>query len=72
MRPGVSILIAVVSVAASLSPGALLGAAPSRLAELSSTEGVLRWINTYRGKPDPAGVPGAVGALSRLGAFKDP
>ena len=72
MRPGVSILIAVVSVAASLSPGALLGAAPSRLAELTSTEGVLRWINAYRGKPDPAGVPGAVGALSRLGAFKDP
>ena len=33
---------------------------------------MLRWINAYRAKPDPAGVPAVVKALSRLGAFKDP
>lgn len=47
-------------------------AAPSRLIDLVSTESVLRWINAYRAKPDPAGVPAAVRALSRFGAFKDP
>ena len=47
-------------------------AAPSRLVDLVSTESVLRWINSYRTKSDPAGVPAAVQALSRFGALKDP
>jgi len=47
-------------------------AAPSRLVDLTSTESVLRWINSYRTKPDPAGVPAAVQALSRFGALRDP
>src|SRR5262249_16344833 len=33
---------------------------------------ILRWINAYRDKPDPAGVPAVVQALSRFGAFRDP
>jgi len=33
---------------------------------------VLRWINAYRTKPDPAGVPAAVHALSKFGALRDP
>jgi hypothetical protein len=47
-------------------------ATPSRLVDLVSTESVLRWVNAYRSKPDPNGVPEAVKALSRFGAFKDP
>jgi hypothetical protein len=47
-------------------------ATPSPLLDLASPDAVLRWINAYRAKPDPAGVPAAVKALSRLGAFKDP
>src|SRR5262249_61676037 len=47
-------------------------AAPSRLVDLTSTESVLRWINSYRTKPDPAGVPAAVHAPSRLRAPQDP
>jgi hypothetical protein len=44
----------------------------SRTLDFLSTESVLRWINGYRSKPDLAGVPHAVKALARLGAFKDP
>jgi hypothetical protein len=47
-------------------------AAPTRLVDLVSTESVLRWINAYRVKPDADGVPTAVRALSRFGAFRDP
>ncbi|MEA2938392.1 MAG: hypothetical protein QOC56_1896 [Alphaproteobacteria bacterium] len=47
-------------------------ARPSPSVELVSTDAVLRWINAYRAKPDPAGVPSLVQALSRFGAFKDP
>jgi hypothetical protein len=43
-----------------------------KLVDLMSSEAVLRWINSYRFKPDPSGVPDVVKALSRLGAFKDP
>jgi hypothetical protein len=71
MRAAAPILMVILSVVSGLSPGAAR-AAPGRLADLSSTDGVLRWINAYRSKPDPASVPAAVGALSRLGAFKDP
>jgi len=66
MRYATAIFIAVMSVLAQAS------ATPSSLIDLASPEAVLRWINAYRAKPDPAGVPAAVRALSRLGAFKDP
>jgi hypothetical protein len=45
--------------------------APSRYVDLVSAEAVLRWINGYRAKPAPEGLPDVVKALSRLGAFKD-
>src|SRR5215475_8652139 len=47
-------------------------AALNPLIDLVSTESVMRWINAYRTKPDPAGVPAMVKALSRFGSFKDP
>jgi hypothetical protein len=71
MRGSAPILAVVLSVVLGLSPG-VGRAASARPADFSSTDGVLRWINSYRTKPDPASVPAAVGALSRLGALKDP
>jgi hypothetical protein len=52
-----------------LAPAA---ATPSRFDDAVSADAVLKWINTYRAKPDPEGVPGAVRALSRLGALSSP
>ncbi len=40
-------------------------------APLNSTDGILKWINAYRDKPDPDGLPVVVRALSQLQAFKD-
>jgi len=71
MRRTNAVLIAVLLllVAPALAP---VGAAPTKLVDLASTESILRWINAYRDKPDPAGVPAVVQALSRFGAFRDP
>jgi hypothetical protein len=71
MRITATMLIAVLSLAG-LMPVAPAAAAPSPLLEFASLDGALRWIGSYRSKPDPAGVPAVVHALSRLGAFKDP
>jgi hypothetical protein len=65
MRRASAILIALLVLAAPAQ------AALNRLVDLASTESVLRWINVYRTKPDPAGVPDAIKALSRFGAFKE-
>lgn len=43
-----------------------------RTIDLMTPDSVLRWINGYRQKPDPASVPDVVKALSRMSAFKDP
>ena len=40
-------------------------------ADFSSTENILRWINNYRLRPDPAKLPAAVKAMSELGVFRD-
>ena len=36
-----------------------------------STDSMLKWINAYRSKPDPDGLPALVRALSGMQAFKD-
>lgn len=51
---------------------AVPASAVTRFADFTSAEAVLKWINGYRLKPEPASVPAAVVAMSRLGAFKDP
>ena len=38
---------------------------------LNSTDSMLKWINAYRGKPEPDGLPVLARALSDLQAFKD-
>jgi hypothetical protein len=55
---------------------AATGSAPSRAAslrpgELGSREAVLGWMNGYRTKREPAHVPEAVQAMSKLGLLKD-
>jgi hypothetical protein len=47
-----------------------LAALPNRI-EFSSLDAVSQWISNYRTRPQPARLPAAVHALSRLGAFKD-
>src|SRR3954469_12803123 len=71
MRRAIAVLIAILTniMPISIAPAA---AAVSPLVDLASADAVLRWINAYRSKPDPGGVPAVVKALSRLGAFKDP
>jgi hypothetical protein len=62
-------LFAVLVVALALMAPAT-AAQPPR-APLNSTEGILRWINAYRDRPDPDGLPAVVRALGELQAFKD-
>jgi hypothetical protein len=69
-RALIAVIIAIAGVVAGLSPAA--ASQQMRLLDLLTPDSVLRWINNYRLKPDPAGVPDVVKALSRMGAFKDP
>jgi hypothetical protein len=46
-------------------------AATPRLNEASAREEVLKWIDSYRGGPDPASVPMAMRVLSRRGLLQD-
>ena len=39
---------------------------------LNSTDAMLKWINAYRGKPEPDALPVLVRGLSEMQAFKDP
>lgn len=49
-----------------------VAAAKLQASDLISSETALQWISGYRTQPDVAGVPKAVLALSRFGAFNDP
>lgn len=45
---------------------------PKRATEAqSSSQDILKWINVYRSQPDPARLPDAVKAMSRMGLFRD-
>ena len=62
-------LFAALAVALALVAPAVAARPPS--AALNSTEGILRWINAYRDKPDPDGLPAVIRTLGALQAFKD-
>jgi len=64
-----AILFAAVALLA--APVGQAAAKPPAGAGLSSTDALLKWINDYRRKPDPAGLPAIVRALSGMQAFKD-
>jgi hypothetical protein len=69
-RSLIVVIVSVVCVIGDLWPAA--AAQQMRLLDLMTPESVLRWINGYRLKPDPSGVPDVVKALSKMAAFKDP
>jgi len=45
--------------------------ASAKKGEFSSSENILRWINGYRLKPEPAKAPAAARAMSELNLFRD-
>jgi hypothetical protein len=64
-------LIALPLIAFLILPAAA-ATAPLRLDEYSTSDDVLRWINSYRARPDPAAVPTAIRLLSQRGVLRDP
>jgi hypothetical protein len=54
-----------------LAAPAPAAAVPLPNAGLSSMDAMLKWINAYRGKPEPDGLPVLVQTLSGMQAFKD-
>src|SRR6185503_20250904 len=63
--------VAFAVLASSLALAAPGWATPRPAPALTSTDAMLKWINAYRGKPEPDGLPVLVRALSDLQAFKD-
>ena len=63
---GLFVMLALVT-----SPAAPAAAAPRLSPALNSTDAILKWINAYRHKPDPEGLPTVVRAFSGMQAFKD-
>jgi hypothetical protein len=67
-RAAAALFAALAIVVVLIAPAA--AASPPGVA-LNSTDAILKWINTYRHKPDPDGLPNAVRALSAMQMFKD-
>lgn len=66
MRCAIAIVLLLAASAAAAAPE------PARKLEIGSREAALKWIGTYRSKPQPARVPDLVRGLSAIGAFHDP
>jgi len=67
-RATIGLLALLAAAIVSVAPAA---AAPLPNPALNSTDAMLRWINAYRGKPEPEALPVLVRALSERQAFKD-
>ena len=63
--------VAIVLGATVLSLAAPAAAVPLPNGGLSTSDAMLKWINAYRGKPEPDGLPVLVQTLSGMQAFKD-
>jgi hypothetical protein len=59
-------------VLADLNPLTAAMAGAGRLDEQSTRDDVLKWIDGYRKRPDPASLPVAMKVLSRRGVLQDP
>jgi hypothetical protein len=70
MRHIFAALAAIFTIVASNVPDSR--AAPAAKSEFLSREAAIDWIDTYRLKPEPARLPGAVRALSKSGALREP
>lgn len=64
------LLAMAVTIALLVAPS-LAGAAARKKNEFASQEHILRWINSYRNKPEPQKLPVAVHAMSDLGIFRE-
>src|SRR5260370_15808364 len=62
-------LLAVFALSIAIAAPAVAATPPN--AALNSIDSMLKWINAYRGKPEPDGLPVLVHGLSDLQAFKD-
>jgi len=70
LRRAAAVVFAALAVAGILTTTPAAAVPPPR-SPLNSTEALLKWINDYRHKPDPEGLPNVVRALSAMQAFKD-
>jgi hypothetical protein len=71
-KPAAAALAAAALALAAPAPTAAAAPQPATSATARlSTDGILRWINDYRRKPDPERLPALVRALSAMQAFKD-
>ena len=68
-RAAAAALLAVFVLSIAVAAPAVAATPPN--APLNSTNSMLKWINAYRGKPEPDGLPVLVHGLSDLQAFKD-
>jgi hypothetical protein len=68
-RRGAAALVFMLALAGALPAPA---SAATASGGLNSTEAMLKWINAYRGKPEPEALPVLVRGLSKMQAFKDP
>jgi hypothetical protein len=64
-------LIALSAAATAAAPSNKTAAVAPKKGEFASSESILRWINNYRLKPEPAKVPAAARAMSELNLFRD-
>jgi hypothetical protein len=72
LRTAAAAALATAALALAPAPAASAEPAPAASATARlSTDGILRWINDYRRKPDPDRLPALVRALSAMQAFKD-
>jgi hypothetical protein len=69
LRRIVTGLFAIAAVALALVGPAAAAQPPN--APLNSTDGMLKWINGYRDRPEPENLPAVVRTLGELQAFKD-
>ena len=67
MRSTLAVMLALLVLATPAVNAAPAGKKP----EFASTDHILRWINNYRLKPEPAKLPAAVKAMSQLGVFRE-
>ena len=72
MRAVTALIIALLALGApaTAAPANKAAVAPTK-GEFASSESILRWINGYRAKPEPAKAPVAARAMSELNLFRD-
>jgi hypothetical protein len=72
MRAVTALIIALLALGApaTAAPANKAAVAPTK-GEFASSEHILRWINGYRAKPEPAKAPAAARAISELNLFRD-